>query len=76
MTICTCWISLVLRVIREAVENRSSSALEKETTLPNTWLRSRMETPAAVRLASRPTMIAAATDSRVTPSILAPTDSI
>ena len=32
-TICICWISLVLLVIRDAVENLSISVSEKETTL-------------------------------------------
>ena len=41
-TICTCWMSFVLRVISEAVEKRSVSPPEKETTFLNTLpLRSR-----------------------------------
>ena len=38
-TICTCWMSLVLRVIRDAVENWSISVWEKCSTLSNTCRR-------------------------------------
>ena len=59
-TICTCWMSLVLRVIREAVENCSISAWEKDTTLENTRCRRFRPSLAPMRDARKPTRMAVA----------------
>ncbi len=48
ITICTWVTSLVERVIREAVENWSNSALEKLSTLAKVALRMSRAAPAAV----------------------------
>ena len=70
--ICTCWMSLVVRVISDAVEKRSVSALEKLMTLPNTCRRRSRPTAADTRLARKPTEMAAAAISSATSSISPP----
>jgi len=71
-TCCTCCTSLVLLVIREAVENLFISALENPITLVKSFsLRSR-PIAAAVFAPINPTPIAAATMRSVIASILAP----
>ena len=67
-----CWMSFVLLVISDAVENLSNSALEKPTTLRNTFSRSLRPTPAPTRDASSPTSILAAIPRNASASILAP----
>ena len=71
-TICTCWISLVLLVIREAVENRSISVSEKDTTLWNTLFRKFLPIFAEVRADRKPAAIAAAIISMDSPNIIPP----
>ena len=51
---CTCWISLVVRVIREAVEKFSISALEKWMTEEKVSLRSSRPMEAETREAISP----------------------
>ena len=51
ISICTCVMSLVERVIRLSVEKRLISSIENESTLENSWLRSRWENEAAMRAA-------------------------
>ena len=70
---CTCWISLVVRVIREAVEKFSISALEKWMTEEKVSLRSSRPMEAETREAIRPTRMATTTISRVRASIWPPT---
>ena len=65
-------MSLVERVMREAVEKRSISALPKETTFSNTRRRRFMPIRAAAREASRPVRMAAATITRERASIRPP----
>ena len=65
-------MSFVLLVISDAVENLSNSALEKPTTLRNTFSRSLHPTPAPTRDASSPTSILAAIPRNASASILAP----
>ena len=55
MSICTCMMSLVVRVMREAVENLLISSIENPSTLSNTLLRRRKDTAAAMRAAKKPT---------------------
>ena len=55
MSICTCMMSFVVRVMREAVENLLISSIEKPSTLSNTRLRRRKDTDAAMRAAKNPT---------------------
>ena len=43
---CTCWTSLVVRVIKDGVENLSTSAAEKESTFLYTAERMFVESPA------------------------------
>ena len=64
MIICTCMMSLVVRVMREAVEKRLISCMEKLSTLPNTDARRRYETAAPMRAAKKPT----ATELKALPS--------
>ena len=71
-TICTCWMSLVVRVISEAVEKRSVSAWEKSMTLANTCPRRSRPMAADTREARKPTEMAAAAISRATSSISPP----
>ena len=73
-TICTCWMSLVERVMRDAVENLSISVLEKDMTVLNTSPLRLMPSWAAVREASRPTRMAVTAISREMPSILPPVE--
>ena len=54
-TIWICWISFVLLVIREAVENLSISALENPTTCLNTFSLNVLPMPAPTREAKKPT---------------------
>ena len=56
MSICTCVMSLVVRVIRLAVEKRLISSIEKLSTLSNTCPRRRNATADAMRAAKYPTM--------------------
>ena len=70
--ICTCWMSLVVRVMRDAVEKRSVSVLEKWITLPNTWRRRSRPMAAETRAARKPTEMAAAAISRAMSSIPPP----
>ena len=67
-----CWISFVLLVISDAVENLSNSALENPTTLRNTFSRSPRQTPAPTRDANSPTIILAAIPRNASASSLAP----
>ena len=55
MTICTCWMSLVVRVIRLAVEKRLISSIEYPCTRSNTRERRRKDTAAAMRATKKPT---------------------
>ena len=73
-TIWICWISLVLLVIRDAVEKRSISAFEKRTTRPNIFpLRSR-PIPAPIRAPTNPTRTVATPISSAIATILPPAD--
>ena len=72
-TNCTCWISLVVRVMREAVEKFSISALEKPMTLEKVSRRRSRPMAADTREARKPTATATATISRVSASIWPPT---
>ena len=67
-----CWISLVLRVIRDAVENRSNSVFEKEMTFRNTCSRSFRLIPAATRQERKVTHTDVSIITRAKPSILKP----
>ena len=67
-----CCTSLVVRVMRDAVENLSVSEAEKLTTRRNTPRRRSRAMAAATREASSPTRTAAATINRVSPSIRPP----
>ena len=55
MSICTCMMSFVVRVMRDAVENLLISSIENPSTLSNTRLRRRKDTDAAMRAAKKPT---------------------
>ena len=70
-----CWMSLVLRVMREAVEKWSNSVWEKPTTLRNTRPRSSRPRAAATRAAKKLTRMVTAMLSSAIPSILAPESS-
>ena len=72
-TNCTCWISLVVRVMREAVEKFSISALEKPMTLEKVSRRRSRPMAADTREARKPTATATTTISRVRASIWPPT---
>ena len=67
-----CWISLVLLVISEAVENSSNSPLENPTTLRNTSLLKPFPTLAPTRDAISPTIMLATMPRAARASILAP----
>ena len=67
-----CWMSLVQRVISEAVENVLNSLPEKETTCRNTAKRRFSPNLAATRDANSEIRIAAATISSEKPSIFRP----
>ena len=72
VTICTCWISFVLLVINEAVENLSISVLEYDTTLLNTLFLSVIPTLAANIDASNPAKIEAIIPITAYPNIVRP----
>ena len=72
ITICTWVMSLVVRVIREAVENLSNSTLEKLSTLEKVSLRISRAAPAAVLDARKPTAIVLAPPTSETSSINPP----
>ncbi len=65
-------MSLVVRVISEAVENLSNSAPENPTTFEKTSCLILCATPAAVLDEIRPTRIVAAAPARVSSSIYIP----
>ena len=75
-TICTCWISLVLRVIREAVENLFISEAEKDRTFRYTSWRRSLARAAAMRLERNVMRMAASIPISARPIILAPIESI
>ena len=54
-TICTCVMSLVVRVMRDAVEKRLISCIEKLSTRSKTCARRRKESAAAICAAKKPT---------------------
>ena len=72
-TNCTCWMSLVVRVMRDAVEKFSISALEKWMTLEKVSRRRSRPMAADTREARKPTAMDTATISRVRASIWPPT---
>ena len=67
-----CWISLVLLVIRDAVENLSNSPFENPTTFRKTLSLKLRPSPAPTREAMRPTRILAAIPSPASRSIFPP----
>ena len=69
---CICWISFVLRVISDAVENLSNSTFEKLTTFLNTSLRRLRPIPAPTLEPINPTTIVANKLISAIPSIAAP----
>ena len=73
--ITTIWIwviSLVVRVINEAVENLSNSELEKSWTLSKTFLRRSRASPAAVLEDKKPTRMVQVMESKVNNSMSMP----
>ena len=72
-TNCTCWMSLVVRVMRDAVEKFSISALENPMTLAKVSRRRSRPMAADTREARKPTAMDTAAISRVRPSIWPPT---
>ena len=74
MTISICiWVmSLVVLVMREDVEKRSSSAFENPSTEINTSRRRPRQTPAAALAPKNPTVTVQDALIRATPSILKP----
>ena len=74
-TICICWISFVLLVIKEAVENLSISAFENPTTCLNTFPRSVIPIPAPTLEANSPTSTVTIPIKNAIPTILSPADS-
>ena len=75
-TICTCWMSLVLLVIREAVENCSISLLENATTFLNTLPLKSLPTLAETLAANSPATMDARVIITVIASIFAPVRNI
>ena len=72
VNIWTCWISLVLLVIRDAVENLSISALENPMTFSNTPLRSFRPRSAPTLDANNPTSMDATPKTKAMANILSP----
>ena len=73
ITICTCDMSLVERVMRLAVENLPISSIENEITLSYTASLSLLDRPAATTATKYPTINVAAILKRAQPSIFIPT---
>ncbi len=71
-TICTCCTSLVVRVMRDGVPKRFTSACEKLSTRRNSAARTSRPKPMATRDPQYTAMTAATTNSSVTPSMIAP----
>ncbi len=65
-------MSLVERVIKEAVENLLNSTMEKPSTFLKTFWRTSRANPVAVRADKNPTPTAATPPPKVTPSIIRP----
>ena len=72
ITICICCTSLVVLVIKEAVENLSISALENFITFPYILLLKSLPTPAPIFEAIRPTITVTTAIRSAIPIILSP----
>ncbi len=73
VTCCTCWTSLVLRVMSEGAPNWPSSRVEKDRTCSTTPARRSRPTPIAVRAAAHVAQIWAAAWTALTTSMTPPT---